>query len=284
MSAPKLTFKDYFKAAFWNQFNLIPLGGLLAASVLAPFGGMGFLFAAAAWEVAWLSFVPTSERFQRRVRAELSKDDGLKEEEENELLFRRLEPRERSKFGEIQSICYSLEGQLASADPTTRTVLEESFRKLGYLLRTYLRLMVSLSGIRQYLKQSDRDNILASIRRLEQEIADPNAFDRVKDVKQKNILVLRQRLTRIEKARENEAVIEANLHTLEDTLKLIRDNAMSLDNPQGVSKQIQSVVIGLEESERVLKDIEAFASLDDKVMGTLSEVGEDEAPRNRVRG
>ncbi len=277
VSSNKLGWKDFMKKAFVNQYNLIPLVGLGVAGFFNP----GFWIVGAAWEVAWLTFVPTNERFQRRVRAEANQHIGLRNEEEQEALFRRLDGAERSKFGEIQSICYSLESQLEAAEPSTRKILQESFNRLGYLLKTYLRLLVSLGNIRKYLKSSDRDIILKKIRDLESEISNPETFDRVREVKQKNVIILQQRLTRVEKARENEAVIEANLHTLEDTLKLIRDNAVTLDNPQGVSRQINSVIVGLEESERVLKDIEAFTALEDRVAGDGYE--EESTGRERTR-
>ncbi len=277
--AVKLKFWDYVRRAFWSPANLLPLAGLVVGSVLVPVPGLIYL--ALAWEVGYLAFVPTNERFQRRIRSEANQHAGIKQEEEQEALFRRLEPGDRSKFGEIQSICYSLETQLQTADPSTKGILEESFRKLSYLLRTYLRLLVSLGSIRSYLKSSDRESIVQRIRSLEQEIAKPEGSERVREVKQKNVTILQQRMNRVEKARENEEVIEANLHTLEDTLKLIRDNAMTLDNPAGISKQINGVITGLEESERVLKDIEHFASLEEKVSDTWGE--EDGPVRERSR-
>ncbi|MDQ7780711.1 MAG: hypothetical protein RDV41_13535, partial [Planctomycetota bacterium] len=234
----------YLKKAFWNWHNLIPLIGLGVASVITE--NWGFLALAGGLESLWLYFLPQNRRFQRSVDAEANKEKKVEAEQERELMVRRLSQHDQERYRELDLICRKVQRQIDVADSLTRPMLEQSLLKLDYLLASYLRMMCSLASIGEYLNSTSSDDIEESIKKLERDIKQGTTSDKVREVKKSNLDVLNQRLARVKRAEENRALLEANLQTLEDTLKLIRDDALTMANPAQVSAQIDNVIVEMQ--------------------------------------
>lgn len=266
---------EYYRRAFWSGWNLLPLIGLVGAGAVLS---TGFLFLAAAWELGWMYLIPNDPRFQRKIRAEFNREKEIQEEDEQETQLRRLPERDRTKFRDLEEITSRIERMVENCPDTVKGMMEQGLSKLRYLLRNYFRMLVSLSNLREYLKTSDMSQIKGQVGRLEEELKDESMPEKLRKVKLSNLDVLNQRLSKVVKAQENQSVMEANLQTLEDTLKLIRDNIVSMDNPQGVSNQINSIVGELQQNEQFMADMEHFLDTEKP----LDDVGVREPPRERV--
>ncbi|MBI5368606.1 MAG: hypothetical protein HZA54_16340 [Planctomycetes bacterium] len=256
--------KEFYRRAFWSGPNLAMLAGLTVASALfAP----GFLFVAAGWELAWMWLVPNHPRWQRRVRAEYLRVRDVKDQEELDGMLRRLPDYERNKYRELESVTQRIERMVEDAPESARSTMEAGVTRLRDLLKTYIRMQTSRARIREFVKGSEIDDIQRQIRKLEQELSDPAMADALRRVKGSNLDVLNQRLARALKAHENERVLEANQQTIENTLKLIRDNLVSMDNPAGVSHQINSVVAEMQLNEQFMSEMDSFLGRDAAVAG-----------------
>lgn len=244
---------NYFKEAFYNQYNLITLGGLAALGFMFS----GFFYLAGAFELIYMAMVPTDERFQRYVRSEHNRELLELEEYKRKETLTHLTGGERNRLNLVRSIVQDIKDVAAKVDRSSAFLVEQDLTKLDYLEKTFLRMLGSLTLLRHHLQNTSIAEIEKQIAKLEKEIAE--ASPRLKAIKKRNAEVLRQRLSRLTKAEEDREVLEANLDTIEDTLKLIRDNVVSLNNPQGISGQIDDVVVNMQESEKLMASMASLS-------------------------
>jgi chromosome segregation ATPase len=111
---------------------------------------------------------------------------------------------------------------------------------------------------------------------------------KVQDINRKRIEILTKRLEKFEKIRENRQVIDAQCAATEDVLQLIRDQSVTMRDPQQISDQLETLVQDVEQTEQAVKEVEAIFELatpDD--LGRPLPAAGDQAPsaqpRTRVR-
>ncbi len=251
----------YLKKAFWSPLNLLGLIGLGVLAVVT--NEWGFLPLAGALEASWLYYTSTNPRFQRRINSEVNKEKQIESEQEREMMVRRLSQHDQARYRELELICRKVQKQIDCADPLTRPMLEQSLLKLDYLLLAYLRMLTSLMTIGEYTRSTSSEEIEENISKLERELKSDTVSPKVKEVKKSNLDVLNQRLSRVKKAEENRSLLEANLQTLEDTLKLIRDDALTMENPSRVSSQIDSVIVEMQQNEQLAQEMDKFINTEE---------------------
>jgi hypothetical protein len=245
---------NYWKEAFLDQYNLIPLLGFAALGILAwPFWMLG-----AAYEIAWMGIVPASARFQRRVRAARLATERAEGEASEEELAGGLDAASRGRYDQVARLCEKIEAQADAAEPAKRAILMLSLSKLGPLRKSFLRMLASLHALDEWLQVVDASALQRSLEKVEREIE--ASSPKVRKVKERNRDILKERLARFQRAHEDRELLVAQLDTVENTLKLIRDDLVTLDNPQSVSDQIDLAVSGVQEGERLFREIEGLTT------------------------
>jgi hypothetical protein len=79
---------------------------------------------------------------------------------------------------------------------------------------------------------------------------------KVQEINQQRIAILTKRLEKFATIRENRKVIEAQCAAIEDILQLIRDQSVTMRDPQQVSVQLDSLVQNVEQTEETVKQVE----------------------------
>lgn len=261
---------DYLGAAFWHQYNVISLVGLLGLGLFVP----GLFYLTVAAELAYLALLPSDDRFRRMVRSEANRSSLERIEERSLDLLGVLGHAEKRRYLELTEITGKIRSVAGTVDYSSRLLVEQDLAKLDYLLRTFLQMLVALSRLREHLSTVDREAIRQDVRRLTKEME--SAKPRVRAVKERNVDILQQRLTRLERAEDDRELIEANLDTIEATLKLIRDNVVSLNKPEGISDQIDLVVTNMKENERLMESMSSF--LDEQAQASRPTVETESGP------
>jgi TolA-binding protein len=86
---------------------------------------------------------------------------------------------------------------------------------------------------------------------------------------------------------ENRKVVDAQCSAVEDVLMLVRDQSVTMRDPQQISDQLENLVQDVEQTEQSVKEVEAiFALATPDEMSQQMPVLEDPAPtqpRTRVR-
>ena len=83
---------------------------------------------------------------------------------------------------------------------------------------------------REYLKVTNSDNIKRESAQLEKDLAKDSP--KVQEINRKRIEILKKRVEKYDKVKENCDVIDAQCAAVEDVLQLIRDQSVTMRDPQ----------------------------------------------------
>jgi hypothetical protein len=137
------------------------------------------------------------------------------------------------------------------------------------------------------MNRSTEAQLQKRIRTLKADMSDDG--NRVRAVKQRRLRVLKQRLARFRKAHENLEIIGAQLGTIEDVVKYIHEQSWTLQDPQEVGMQLDTLLEEVEETQASIREIEdVFTSPGDYLQDDLDELdaeleAEVEAAQGRER-
>lgn len=251
---------SYFKEAFYDQYNLITLGGLgalTAASVVLfpPFTLLaGSLLAA--WEVCWLGIAPSSDRFRRSVRARKNARALEARDDRRQTIIDELPSELRVQFETTAAIVKEIRKHAEAAQEGELDVFEETIAKLDYLLEEYARMLLAMRQLEENLKSPEAGTLGRRVAALVIEVEDMEP-GRLRTAKEKNLLVLRQRAERFAKSREEREYVEVSLETIENTLKLVRDQVVAATSAQGIATSLDQVVLEIGRHRDHMDEVES---------------------------
>lgn len=248
---------NYFSEAFFHPVNKISLAGFAVLGLMAS----GFLWLGAAFELAYLALVPSDPRFQRSCRA---KRLGAKLEDLPaiaERLVRELSVQAQRRYRELEALIQTIESRKDTVDPASLVLMEGSVGKLDYLLFGYLRMLHAADHLEGYLAQTDHDEILDSARKLRDEM-DQTASARVRQVKQRNLEILDERVKRYHQAGEELSYLKANLSAAEDTVRLVRDRVVSTGTLGTALGELDLVLEDLKQGEHLMAAVDPIDELE----------------------
>ena len=257
---------NYVKEAFNSQYNWITLIG--AAGFALVSGSPLPLLLAAGLELMYLSLVPQNPRFQRLVRARKYEELRRLTEEQLGALAVTLTPDMRKRYESLQAVCSAIRTNYGQLSATSQIFVGQMEEKLQGLLQGFLRLLFAVQQHRDYLRTTDAQEVKREQALLEKAVAsDP---PKVQEINRKRIEILQKRLEKFGKIRENQQVIDAQCSAIEDVLQLIRDQSVTLRDPQQVSDQLGALVHDVEQTEETVRQVEAIFEMATPEMGAAS--------------
>jgi hypothetical protein len=260
---------NYTKEAFLNNWNL----AFLAVSIVASFvlyGVLGIelwlpLLFVSAGELLYLGTVPRNERFRRLIRsekiAERRKPPSQKE------IFQLLSRRSQRRYARLRKLKDEIRQNYQSLSYASQGLLDSHVRKIDDLLESYLNLLNQRERYSSYIENATEEDIQQSIDALKEDMADDS--ERVRAVKQRRLHVLEQRLARFKKGHENLEIIGAQLGTIEDVVKYIHEQSWTLQNPEEISFQLDTLLEEVEETQASVEEIEEVFSSPRDLLGEM---------------
>ena len=138
----------------------------------------------------------------------------------------------------------------------------------------------------EYLRVTDPNRIQQELAGLQRSLASDPV--KVQEINRKRIEILTKRLEKFGKIHENCDVINAQCAATEDVLQLIRDQSVTLHDPQQVSDQLEGLVHDVETTEETVREMESIFEMATPEMNTgfsalPSESSSSNRPQNRIR-
>jgi len=254
----KQPFLEYVKRAFHNPYNYGCL--MLAGGLTILDWNIGWFAIGAALEGVYLYYLSTNPRFQRMVDAELEDQALVNVSKLKQSLWDFIDPSLRKRYQDIESLASRLQGDMQNFGQVKDPIIKENVRKVATLMSSFLKLCVAITRYRSYLGNVNPADLEKDIKRLEAE--SKQADERVALVKATNIDVLQKRLDKLTKARANCEYLAAQLETIEDSMRLAVDQAVTLTDPKGMSTQIDSLLYTLNDAELIAQEMESFEELE----------------------
>ena len=266
---------NYTKEALFNTWNLVFLIAVAAAA--AALGVIEFL---PAWlpqlillvgggaELTYLGVMPRTERFQRYVRAEKRAERHQAPSQRE--IFSQLRNQSQRRYAKLRKLKDQIQTNYQKLSYASQGILSSHVDKIDGLLDSYLDLLHQRERYRDFMDSATENRILESIESLKKDMADDP--DRVKAVKQRRLKVLERRLARFRKAHENLEIIGAQLSTVEDVVRYIHEQSWTLQNPEEVTTQLDTLLQEVEETQSSIREIEdVFAAPSDYLDEGLGE-------------
>jgi len=268
---------NYVKAAFHWQYNWISLAG---AAGFALISGSGLpLLLAAGLELIYLSTVPQNARFQRLVRSwKYAEEKKLQERSLGDLL-RELPQDMRVRLDRLNNVCRAIRENYRRLTATSQMFAEQMESKLDGLSQSYLRLLNSSFHHRQYLATTYPDQIRKERGALQADLE--REPPKVQEINRKRIEILDKRLQKFDKIKENCQVVEAQCAAIEDVLQLIRDQSVTMHDPQQISEHLDNLVKDVEQTEETVREVESIFDLSPIAS---PDFGATTAPSGRIFG
>jgi|SRR5271165_466449 len=278
---PPVDATNYLKAALHWQYNWISLAG---AAVFALVSGTALpVILAAGLELMYLALVPQSSRFRRLVRSwELAEEQRQHQQKLNEML-QNLSPEMQSRYVHCAQICGSIRTNFAQLSSQSQIFLGQIDTRLQGLLNGYARLLMTAAQQQQYMQSTGQDDIKHEIASLQKTLS--SEPPRVQEINQKRIEILNKRLEKFDKIVENRKVVDAQCAAVEDVLMLVRDQSVTMRDPQQVSDRLDSLVHDVEQTEQTVQQVETiFSDLSPDLDGLMSlDDSSTSSGPNRVR-
>jgi chromosome segregation ATPase len=138
---------------------------------------------------------------------------------------------------------------------------------------------------RDLLKNTDPGQISRELKQLQADL--DSQPSKVQDINRKRIEILNKRVEKYGKLQENAKVIDAQCAAIEDVLQLIRDQSVTLRDPQQVSEQLGGLVHEVEQTEQTVQEVEAIFELAEPDFAghnlSIAASSEPAGNRNRIR-
>jgi hypothetical protein len=235
-------------------------------------------------ELMYLAIVPQNWRFQRLVRSWKLAEKLEQSQQQFAQLLNALPSEAKARYMQLAQVCASVRRNFSQLSSTSQIFLQQMDARLDGLVRGYARLLLSFSQQQQYLKTTDPNDIKREIAALQRGMT--NDAPKVQDINKKRIEILNKRLEKYQKIADNQDVVEAQCSAVEDVLHLVRDQSVTMRDPQQVSEQLENLVKDVEQTEQTVQQVEAvFGSMSSDLEGLMSV--EDMSPstvsRQRVK-
>lgn len=208
-------------------------------------------------ELMYLAAVPKMPRFRRLVRSWKMAEQKRLLEWQMARLVQYLPPAMRKRYEALLGTCDVIRNNYFRLSSASQTIfvaqLEEHLRDLT---RAYLQMLQSLAMHNTYLGTTNLDTIRKQADDVQRGLE--KCPPKVREINQHRLEILKKRIERFDSVRENVAVIEAQCQAIEDVLALIRDQSVSLRDPQAISDQLGSLLQDVESTHETVREVEAI--------------------------
>jgi hypothetical protein len=258
---------NFVREAFHLQYNWIALAGAGVFALLS--GSLLPAILAGGIELMYLAIVPQNWRFQRLVRSWKFSEEQQKHQQKLSQMLRSLPSDMQSRYWKLAEVCSSIHNNFNQLSTTSQIFLQQMDGRLSGLLNGYARLLLAAAQQQQYLRSTDQNEIKREVATLQKSLStDP---PRVQEINKKRIEILNKRLEKYDKLCENRKVVDAQCSAVEDVLHLIRDQSVTMRDPQQISDQLDNLVHDVEETEQTVQQVEAiFSDLTPDMEGIMS--------------
>jgi hypothetical protein len=249
---------NYTKEAFLHPWNLTFLiMAMMVAFGVSLTGAPAWFFDAAliftaGTELALLGMMPRDPRFRKAVRsrvsAEYAKPPSQKE------LYQNLAAPDRRRYVGLRKVEKSIRTNYRKLSYASQGMLDSHLKKIDGLLESYMKLLYQKERYEYSVQSGTEMEVIRSIEDLRVDMEDDSP--RVRAIKARRLRILEQRLDRSKKGQENLEIIEAQLETVEDVVKYIHEQSLTLRNPEEISFQLDTLLTEVEETQASVEEME----------------------------
>jgi hypothetical protein len=270
MSEDEQSSINYTKEAFLHPANLVfLLVGTISALVFNDVGMVSsailtFLFGA---ELIYLGVLPKLSSYQKNVRLKKKREES--EEQGDKKLFHHLDARSQKRFLVLKHITKEVRGNFKNLPYSSQPMLESIQKKMDELLATYLTLLDMYRRFRIYMNSEVEEEIRRKLDQQQGELDDIDSPN-LKKTRERRLEILKKRLRKFDVAKEKFLICETHLETIEDAIRYIYEQSMTMPNAEDVGLQLDHLLDEMEETTQIIEELDkdllpGFESMDQEL-------------------
>ncbi len=247
---------NFTKEAFLNPFNLVfLLIGTISALVFTEFGLtsnviLTFIFG---MELIYLGVIPNLPSFQKSVRLKKRKEQT--EAKGDKLIFYQLDARAQKRFLVLKHITKEVKKNFDNLPYTSKGMLEHIQNKMEDLLSTYLTLLDMLRRFQLYMNSEVEEELRREVEKQKQKMESLDSENLLK-TNERRLNILKKRLKKFDVAKEKYLICETHLETIEDAIRYIYEQSMTMPNAEDVGSQLDFLLSEVEETTQIIEELD----------------------------
>ncbi|MCH2448983.1 MAG: hypothetical protein MK198_02435 [Gracilimonas sp.] len=247
---------NYTREAFMNPINL----GVLLVSTLTAFfmTGLGdfsslLLTTVFGLELMYLGIVPKLPRFRKKLELKKIKERHAVNNEKE--LFQSLDNKSQKRFLVLKHLAKLVQENFEKLPYSSQGLLDNIGKKIDELLGNYLTLLDLIKRYEVYLNTSLESNLKEEVVRQIEEIKTLES-EKLKRTKARRVAIMQKRLKKFSVAKEKYLVCETHLETIEDAVRYIYEQSMTMSNPEEIGFQLDNLLTEVEETSQLIDDLD----------------------------
>ena len=261
----------YLKEAFLYHWNLLALGGGTAAAIIAGSGGVALPLVIAG-ELIYLGGLVGNDRFRSAIDAKVHAEEAPpsdaarpSRQESVAALLQGLDVVGRARFLDLRARCRDMgaiasgvSGRVGASKGIDRATLDR-------LLWAFLRLLYSKRALAAFLATTDKDEIAEQLERLRlrETKAAEDKDERILKSLRDSVATGELRLSNYEQAEKNAEFVDIELDRIDGKIRALTELAVSTEDPDYISSQVDSVAESMASTERAIREIQHLTGIDD---------------------
>lgn len=256
MAKDKESSINFTKEAFLHPVNLVCLlVGTVTALVLSDFGLisnaiLGFAFGV---ELMYLGIVPKLPAYQKSVKLKKRKEQS--DESNDKIIFYQLDARSQKRFLVLKHITKEVEQNFDTLPYTSKGMLEHIQKKMEDLLSTYLTLLDMNRRFQIYMNSEVEEEIRREVEEQENTLETIDS-EKLKKTRERRLSILNKRLSKFDVAKEKYLICETHLETIEDAIRYIYEQSMTMPNAEDVGTQLDHLLSEMEETTNIIEELD----------------------------
>jgi hypothetical protein len=258
--------RSILKDLVLNQYQAIVLAGVAAVSLLSA-SPLPLMI----WLGGELVVLPTLDSGpvrrllgrRRRVRAARAAETNRARALET------LETPYARRYAAMQQLCAQIEFNYQALNGLSQAYLSEQRGKLDVILDGCLNRLVALQRYDGLLQRRSEASVQQQIRSLQRNLEQSDLPDRARAALEKNIELKRQLVASLSEARGTIVALDTELDSMTSLLEVLHQNSIAMRDPQAVSQELDAIAKQSEDSERVVREMEALVQANSTAWGDL---------------
>ena len=244
----------------FNQYQAIVAAGAVAASALT-LNPLPLLL----WLGSELVLLPILDSGPlRRLVARRRRDAArLQSDERRKSVIASFDAAHAKRYASLEELCRMIETNYQGLTGISQAYLSEQRGKLDNILEGCLHRMLALAALPEDAADAAIPTISSDeIAKLERELTDESLNERARAALQKNLELKRRLLASYAEVGGTMKALATELDSMASLLEVLHQNSISLRDPQAISEELDTIVRQSEDSERVVREMEALLGRD----------------------
>ena len=248
---------NFTKEAFLHPVNLVCLlVGTITALVLSDVGLISNAILAFTFgvELMYLGIVPKLPAFQKSIKLKKRKEQS--DESNAKVIFYQLDARSQKRFLVLKHITKEVKQNFDTLPYTSKGMLEHIEKKMEDLLSTYLTLLDMNRRFQIYMNSEVEEEIRREVEEQEHDLETIDS-ERLKKTRERRLSILNKRLNKFDVAKEKYLICETHLETIEDAIRYIYEQSMTMPNAEDVGTQLDHLLSEMEETTNIIEELDS---------------------------